>query len=88
MALLSLVVAFLFLDQRCADCAVRGRNVKEEGECWVWTCQGRQVRQMFFEGLEGRCLFWAPDEVFRASQCFEEWQASFDGFGDESIQSH
>jgi hypothetical protein len=42
---------------------------------------------MLFEGLEGRCLFWAPDEVFRASQCFEEWQALLDGFGDESIHS-
>jgi hypothetical protein len=41
---------------------------------------------MLFEGLEGRCLFQALDEVFRASQCFEKWQTSLGGFGDESIQ--
>jgi hypothetical protein len=41
---------------------------------------------MLLEGLKGRYLFWAPDEVFRAPQCFEEWQASFGRFGDKFIQ--
>jgi hypothetical protein len=30
-------------------------------------------QKVLFERLEGRCLLWTPNEVFRTTQRFEEW---------------